>query len=239
MGSREALDVQQTYYDERAPEYDDWWQRRGRYDLGVEHSDLWRSDIEQLESWLDGLGPLGRCLELAAGTGNWTRQLVERSTGVVAVDGSAPALDVARAKLASHRGVEFVVADLFDWSSPETFDTVFFSFWLSHVPAERRADHWDLVRSALAPGGRVVMIDNAHPERVARSGFSRIHGPDHDPGTGREQRTLTDGRSFEIVKYYWTPADLVREAGEFGVRLEAAETRFWFLHAAGSIEASS
>jgi hypothetical protein len=30
------LAEQRAYYEARAPEYDEWWQRRGRFDLGPE-----------------------------------------------------------------------------------------------------------------------------------------------------------------------------------------------------------
>lgn len=35
-----------------------------------------------------------------------------------------------------------------------------FSFWLSHVPRSRFESFWTLVRTCLAPGGRVFLIDN-------------------------------------------------------------------------------
>ena len=230
MHDAERLVEQQSYYDARAPEYDDWWLRRGRYDLGDAHHRLWVSEIEQLRAWLHARGPLGRVLELAAGTGNWTKELVGVAESVVAVDGSAETLEINRGKLPAAAAVELVHADVFGYEPPGVFDTVFFSFWLSHVPASRRGDHWSLVRRALRTGGQVVMIDNAHGDRVATSGFGRVHTAG---GGGSEIRELADGRRFEIVKHYWHPHELVADARTHGVALDVRETDHHFVFAHG------
>jgi SAM-dependent methyltransferase len=77
---------QKRYYAERAPEYDDWWYRRGRYELEPEALARWQADAAEAEAALTAFAPLGRVLELAAGTGIWTRKLVRLAERVVAVD---------------------------------------------------------------------------------------------------------------------------------------------------------
>lgn len=234
MGDDDLLAQQQAYYEARAPEYDDWWLRRGRYDQGDEQRTIWRSQIDELRRWLRGLGPLGRVLELAAGTGNWTAELVGVSEAVVAVDGSAEVLAINADKIPAGAPVDLVQADVFDYEPEGRFDTVFFSFWLSHVPVDRRRDHWRLVRDALGGEGRVVMIDNAHPREASRAGYGRLHAGHESMETGgREARTLADGRRFEIVKHYWSPAELEAEARTHGVELEAEQTDHYFLYAEG------
>jgi demethylmenaquinone methyltransferase/2-methoxy-6-polyprenyl-1,4-benzoquinol methylase len=224
------LSEQQAYYEARAPEYDDWWLRRGRYDLGEGHLAVWESEIDRLRSWLRGLAPLGRVLELAAGTGNWTRELVPLADEIVAVDGSEETLTINREKLGPAASVQLVRTDLFDFDPPGAFDTVFFSFWFSHVPVDRRREHWMLVRRSLRPGGRVIMIDNAHPETAMRAGYGRIQRTDDG---GRERRILADGREFEIVKHYLHPDELEDAVAVDGVALEAATTDHYFLRAHG------
>ena len=81
-----------------------------------------------------------RVLELAAGTGIWTRRLVELADRVVAVDANAETLALNTSE------AELVRADVFEWEPAERFDLVFFSFWLSHVPEERFDEFWSLVR---------------------------------------------------------------------------------------------
>ena len=237
MSDAEVLAEQQAYYEARAPEYDDWWLRRGRYDQGDGQRALWSGQVEELRNWLRELAPLGRVLELAAGTGNWTAELAGLAERVVAVDGSPEVLAINREKLTADAPVELVEADLFAFEPGERFDTVFFSFWLSHVPAERRSGHWRMVRESLAPGGRVVMIDNAHPLRASRSGYGRLHaGHESMESGGSEERTLADGRRYRIVKHYWHPDELAADAREHGVDLEVGQTEHFFIHAHGTVE---
>ena len=45
MNGKKILDEQLTYYRARAPEYDEWFMRTGRYDRGPEHSAEWFSEV--------------------------------------------------------------------------------------------------------------------------------------------------------------------------------------------------
>jgi hypothetical protein len=73
-----VLEEQRRYYAARAPEYDDWWFRRGRYALDEAEDERWRADVEEVEAALADFAPVGAVVELAAGTGLWTRQLARR-----------------------------------------------------------------------------------------------------------------------------------------------------------------
>lgn len=196
----DVLAEQKRYYAERAPEYDDWWYRRGRYTRDPERERRWLVDVAELEKRLQGFAPRGDVLELAAGTGIWTRKLVPAADRVVAVDANAETLAL------NTQAAELVVADIFGWRPPQQFDVVFFSFWLSHVPEERFAEFWALVHSALRPGGRVFLIDSGPPE-VAGEGELQV-------------RQLADGREFTIVKRFWQPDDLAERVAEFGFELD-------------------
>ncbi|HET7572735.1 MAG TPA: class I SAM-dependent methyltransferase [Gaiellaceae bacterium] len=203
------LEEQKRYYAERAPEYDDWWHRRGRYALEPDALGRWRADVAEAEQALDGFAPRGTVLELAAGTGIWTRRLVRSADRVVAVDANPETL--AR----NTPEAEHVVADLFAFEPDERFDLVFFSFWLSHVPEERFAEFWGTVRRALAPGGRVFLVDSAAGDR-AHTGT--------DQAGEEETRTLADGRAFRIVKRRWEPAALAAAVAPLGLHLRLRTT---------------
>jgi demethylmenaquinone methyltransferase/2-methoxy-6-polyprenyl-1,4-benzoquinol methylase len=196
----EILAEQKRYYAERAPEYDDWWYRRGRYTRDSEQERRWLLDVAELEERLRSFGPRGDVLELAAGTGIWTRRLVPAADRVVAVDANAETLAL------NTPAAELVVADIFSWQPPQQFDVVFFSFWLSHVPEERFAEFWALVRSALKADGRVFLIDSGPPE-AAREGELQV-------------RQLADGREFTIVKRFWQPDELAQRLAGLGFQLD-------------------
>ena len=106
--------------------------------------------------------------------------------------------------------VEYHAADIFSWRAEEAFDVVFFSFWLSHVPASRFEEFWTLVRRALRPGGRAFFIDSLmEPTSTATD-----HGPLDESGISR--RKLNDGREFEVVKIFYQPAELERRLAAMG-----------------------
>jgi len=200
----DVLAEQRRYYAARAPEYEDWWWRRGRYALDGEDEERWFADVAEVENALRELAPLGDALELAAGTGIWTRQLVPLADRVVALDANEETLALNDA------GAEHVVADLFAWEPEERFDSCVFGFWISHVPAARFAEFWTLVRRAVRPGGRVFLVDGAIGGR--------------GPGGEEELRTLNDGRAFRIVKRFWTPAELTELVRPFGFELALRES---------------
>jgi len=207
------LAEQRRYYSARAPEYDDWWFRRGRYALNAQDEAAWFADVAELEAELERFDARGDVLELAAGTGNWTRQLVRCADRVTAVDSAPEVLELNRAKVGAP--VEYVLADVFGWEPPRAFDVCFFAFWLSHVPSARFESFWQLVGRALRPDGRVFLIDNAD-----------VGDPRHTVDASGEviRRSLSDGREFEIVKRFWTPADLEGELAALGWHVSAGTT---------------
>jgi SAM-dependent methyltransferase len=196
----DLLAEQKRYYAARAPEYDDWWFRRGRYVDDPAQARRWLADVSELEEGLRRFGPRGSVLELAAGTGIWTRRLVPAAERVVAVDANAETLAL------NTPAAELVQADIFEWRPQERFDVVFFSFWLSHVPEARFDEFWALVRSALAPEGRVFLIDSGPQET--------------EPGDERQVRQLADGREFRIVKRFWQPGELAERVRPLGFDLD-------------------
>jgi demethylmenaquinone methyltransferase/2-methoxy-6-polyprenyl-1,4-benzoquinol methylase len=207
------LSEQRRYYSARAPEYDDWWFRRGRYRMDAESEAGWFADVAELEAELERFAPRGDVLELGAGTGNWTRHLIRDADRVTAVDAVPEVLELNRAKLGA--AVDYVLADVFAWEPPRTFDVCFLGFWLSHVPSGRFEAFWQLVERALKPDGRVFLVDNAN-----------LGDPRHMVSASGEvvRRSLSDGREFDIVKRFWAPEALERELAALGWQLSAGAT---------------
>jgi SAM-dependent methyltransferase len=236
-GTDALLAEQKAYYRARAPEYDDWWARRGpEFDMGPVVNQLVRENQEELYASLGDAGLRGHVLEVAAGTGTFTAQLLRHVDRVTAVDASPETLALNRAKNRDDR-VEYVVADLFAWDPPERYDAVSFSFWISHVPADRWSQFWALVDRALVPGGTVWFCDNAHPA------FIELGAPEEfwsyrdraacradAERDERQARQLADGRRFEVVKRYWEPATLETELAAFGWRADVRNTAWTFVH---------
>src|SRR5687768_7981212 len=113
-----TLAEQRDYYDARAPEYDEWWLRKGRFDHGPEANARWHEEIATLHAALEGAGIRGEALELASGTGNWTLHLAQLARHVTALDASPEMIARNRARLEAAGladRVTFAQVDLFEW----------------------------------------------------------------------------------------------------------------------------
>ena len=67
--TREAaplLAEQIHYYDDRAPEYEDLWFRRGKHDLGPDFNERWFRETATVESAVDGIAATGNVLEVGS-----------------------------------------------------------------------------------------------------------------------------------------------------------------------------
>jgi demethylmenaquinone methyltransferase/2-methoxy-6-polyprenyl-1,4-benzoquinol methylase len=232
MDTPELIASQIAYYRARAAEYDDWFERRLEYDFGDEFVERWHAEVAILRAWLTADPPTGHVLEIAAGTGNWTGQLLEAADRVTAVDSSPEMLTLLTEK---HAGVEQIVADIFSWEPPQRYDDLFCGFWISHVPEARWEKFWRLVDRALRPEARVWFIDNAHPEYAGAngpSGWSLAAKLRQVERAGGEitRRTLRDGSEWPMVKRFWRPGELVAELGRLGWRAEVRHTDFAFIY---------
>jgi demethylmenaquinone methyltransferase/2-methoxy-6-polyprenyl-1,4-benzoquinol methylase len=223
-----ALEEQRAYYRARAPEYDEWWLRRGRYDRGAEVGDAWFAEAAEVAAALESFRPEGRILELACGTGIWSERLLPHASTLTLLDASREMLDLATARLWPAHRVDTIHADVFEWRPDATFDTVFFGFWLSHVPPARFDDFWDLVRRSLAPNGRVFFVDS----RCERASAAVDHRPP-EPDATTQPRRLNDGREFVIYKVYYDPPELEQRLRSKGWRFEVRETSRYFVYGQG------
>ena len=220
----DLLQEQREFYRARAPEYDDWWQRRGRYDRGEAETAEWRRQVAVVTDALASFDARGDVLELAGGTGWWTDQLARTADHLTVVDASPETLQINRQRVA-RTDVEYVVADIFDWHPERSYDVVFFSFWLSHVPRPLISGFWDLVRSCLAPGGRVFLIDNRTdpiPAAKMQDPFVVEYKPD------LHLRRLSDGSEYRVVKVMYEPEELQQVLDTEGWDTDIDATR-WFI----------
>jgi demethylmenaquinone methyltransferase/2-methoxy-6-polyprenyl-1,4-benzoquinol methylase len=216
-----------AYYEARAPEYDDFLLRRGRYSHGPIHDAAWHAELDAAGRWLDGLPIKGRIVELAAGTGWWSPLLAEK--GELTLYDAAPAtLDRARDRLLAH-GLRAHLHVRDAWAEPEAppADALFAGFWLSHVERRRLPEFLAIVRRWLRPGGRFAAIDS-----LAESTSFAIDQP--RPADDRSVRRLDDGREFTIVKVYRRPDELAADLEAAGfVDVEATVTGRYLVLATG------
>ena len=147
------------------------------------------------------------------------------ATAVTAVDAAPEMLAFAAEHLGKDTRARFVQADVFDWRPEAFFDVVFFGFLLSHVPEERFGTFWSLVANSLAPGGRVMFVDDGYREP-------------HELVFGEEsaviERRLNDGNAYRIVKVPLRPASLEARLRRMGWDISVRATSGPFLWGAGT-----
>jgi ubiquinone/menaquinone biosynthesis C-methylase UbiE len=188
-----------VYYDQRAPEYDDWWLGRGLY--AERDRPGWNEELRELESVIADLPPK-RTLDVACGTGFLTRHLRGE---VVGLDASERMLTLAREQAPE---AEFVAGDALSLPfADRTFDRVFASYFYCHLEEDERARF-------LAEARRVS------PELVI---VASVHHDDAVPERWEERR-LSDGSTWSVYKRVFT-ADALAAELEASVLFEGS----WFV----------
>jgi SAM-dependent methyltransferase len=207
----DLLGEQIAYYRARAIEYD-------RTAPFTDHD-----GYPELTAALQRFAPRGGVLELACGTGQWTKELAQYATELTAVDASEEMLALNRARLA-RPDVVYVKADVFAWSPAERYDVVFFSAWLSHVPPQRFDDFWALVAACLSDDGRVFVIDELPAVKSIERAIPGAVAP-------TVERRLTTGERFRTVKVFYEPRLLVAKLATVGWQAEVHPVGWRFFYA--------
>jgi SAM-dependent methyltransferase len=211
-------------YAARAPEYDDFYLRRGRYQRGPIHDTVWQVELDVVTRWLDEQPIRGEIVELAAGTGWWSPLLAQKGE-LWAYDAAEAPLDKARDRLLAHRlRAHLHVRDA--WAEPDRqVDSVFSGFWLSHVPRAQLAEFLNLVRRWLKPGGGFFFIDSRRDPQAGPEWQRSEVAPEI------QLRSLDDGRQFRVVKVFYEPAELadaLRAAGFVQPEIRTTDRFFVF-----------
>jgi len=177
----------EAYYDWRAPEYDDFWLQRRRYEGSPES---WFRECDEIVALVASL-PARRTLDVACGTGFITQHLAGEVTGL---DQSERMLAVARdrmpdAALIEGDGLALPFSD-------DAFERVFTSHFYGHLNQGERAR---FVAEARRVAPEVVVLDAA------------LHGG--VPRDVWQERELNDGTRWLVFKRFFSPDLLMAEVG--------------------------
>ncbi len=203
-----------AYYAARAPYYDAVYLKPER-----------REDIAFLVSHLPDRLHGREVLELACGTGFWTKYIATTVKRLVATDGTAEPLEFARLRPGTE-SVVFRQADAYALP-PDLgkFDGAFAGLWLSHVPIEARTAFLHGLHAFLKPGARVVFMDN---NKVQLRDFPLVETD--AAGNTFQMRQLNDGSVHRVLKNFPTEAELVALLSNYGDRIEFSELdNFWMV----------
>ncbi|MBN1992807.1 MAG: class I SAM-dependent methyltransferase [Anaerolineae bacterium] len=230
---------QKAYYQARAQEYDDWFYRRENYDRGPEHTQQWQTEINEVCHALQKANLGGHIVDIAAGTGIWTHELLSLADHITAIDSSQEMLELNRSRLQSNK-VTYVLTDLFYWQPVMAYDAAFMGFWLSHVPPSQLYEFIGTLVGALKPEGKIFFVDSLlKPSATARGQTQDLILREQAAGLGKSRqitirRRLSNNREFEIVKVFYDPHELVERFGAHNIPVTVKKTDNFFLYGWGT-----
>lgn len=204
-----------AYYRRRAAEYERIYAKPER-----------QADLARLRSLVAATFRDHAVLEIACGTGWWTEAIAPVARSVTACDINHEVLAVARAKEWGCARVEFLAAD--SYALPDfgrRHSAAFAGFWWSHIPKRNLADFLSGLHAHLAPGAKVIFIDNRYVE-----GSSTPVARVDESGDSFQQRRLDDGSVHEVLKNFPTEAELLHAVAGCATSPEVILTDyFWAL----------
>jgi len=201
-----------SYYAARAPEYDRIYQKPER-----------QADIATLRDRLPALFAGKRLLEVACGTGFWTRFFAPVAREVVALDAAPATMEIAARRVPAEK-VRFVVGDAYALPTElGRFDAAFAGFWFSHVPRALQRAFLEGLSARLEPGAVVVLLDN----RYVQGSSTPIAQTDSD-GNTYQMRPLEDGSTHRVLKNFPAESRLRSILEGLGEQVELTELEYYW-----------
>jgi demethylmenaquinone methyltransferase/2-methoxy-6-polyprenyl-1,4-benzoquinol methylase len=204
------LSEQLAYYRAGAKEYDSGNRRLLNANGVADWERTYRRGYADAVAAIEAVAVGRDVLEIAGGTGMYTELLGRCAAQLTVVDASPESLDINRSTVSTARGdIEYVLADVFDWSPPRRYDAVVFAFWLCHVPLARFESFWRIVDQALGEGGTVVFVAARADLTPASAGQLEDTADIFAEERLDEEivvRKLADGSRFRIVRVLWHPS---------------------------------
>jgi SAM-dependent methyltransferase len=189
----------QAYYARRATSYERIYHRPER-----------QAELRVIEAGLPAAFAGRQVLEIACGTGWWTRHGARDASSWLATDINAETLAIARSK-ALPPCVRFATVDAYSLAglpADARLDAVFAGFWWSHVPLQRLDGWLDTLHARLEHDACVVMIDNQYVPGSSTP-IARRDGL----GNTYQLRALDDGSTHEVLKNFPARDDVFARLG--------------------------
>jgi ubiquinone/menaquinone biosynthesis C-methylase UbiE len=201
------IEEMQRYYGQRASVYDS--------SMGYDDDSKVRvllPIIERIRSAMRGR----QVLEIACGPGFWTQFAAETAVSVTATDYNSLTLDEARKKRLPLDRVSLLQADAYRLDLiPGFFDALLAVDWLAHVPLSRMEGFLAGAIRRVRSGSPIVFIDQLPGEHSVTGVFD-------DEGNPIQERRLSDGSSFRVIKHFLSDAQIEALfsglAGELSIR---------------------
>jgi len=203
------------YYQKRAKEYELIYQKPER-----------QNNLKQLHDYLRVAFKNKRVLEIASGTGYWTKTIAETCTSILATDINEEVLDIARAKDYGPVSVEFKALDFWQLENGNNqFDSLFGGFIWSHIIKKDLPRFLTILQNQLNLNSELIFIDNKYVE-----GSSTPIAKTDEDRNKYQIRKLKNGEEYEVLKNFPNEEEVGQLAKSFDLEMEWVELEyFWIL----------
>jgi SAM-dependent methyltransferase len=204
------------YYSARANEYEDVYLKPERQD-----------DLRRLHDLIPEFFADRQVLDVACGTGYWTRRIAARAKSIVGCDLSDAVLRLAKERQPQATPAHFVVGDAFALERiGGQFDAAFVGFWWSHLLREDVRRFLLGLHRRLPAGSPVMIVDNRY---VSGSNWPVTRADVH--GNTYQSRRLRNGVEYEVLKNFPTSTELLDAIASTGGRAPRVDELTYYWHA--------
>jgi demethylmenaquinone methyltransferase/2-methoxy-6-polyprenyl-1,4-benzoquinol methylase len=205
------------YYEKRQREYEAIYAKPER-----QHDLAWLE--QQLTTLVSGRG----VLEIACGTGYWTRRISRTALSVLATDASAQLAESAVSSCPSGN-VRSGALDAFAIPASAEFDCLVAGFFFSHIFLRQQRQFLNGIAKALKPSSKIVLFDNRFVEASSTPICRRTPF-----GDTYQTRRLADGTEHEVLKNFPSASELSLVLNRFCSSVSIQESQYFWL-ASGQI----
>ena len=222
MGLNEKIKREiETYYNERAEEYDRIYMGKGHVTLDPR---IYLEDVARTSEIVSTFGD-GHLLDIACGTGFWLLSYCQNCSEITLLDQSKKMLEECRKrveKLGLLNSTHFIQGDFLKVTlEPSTFDSAFVGFLLSHFTLEQETLFFLHLKKILKPHGQLMIIDSVWNSE--RQKYTKKEG--------MQKRVLNDSREFKIYKRYFEKSDIERMCSKHDFKMKSSSTGKAFITA--------
>lgn len=200
-----------TYYTLTAAELESAYAQAERQD-----------DLEAMQDRVADLLEGHDVLELACGTGYWTRFIAETASSVHAIDINETLLALARRD--TPENVTYAQGDAFDLpATVGQYTAVFAAGWWSHVRREQQEKYLAHLRAQLGKDVLIVLLDNCYVE-----GSTTVTARTDLEGNTFQLRQVGSER-FEVMENFPTDSYLRKKVGNAVREIRVRRNDYYWL----------
>ncbi len=205
-----------SYYSDRAKEYDKVY--------SIPHE---QQDLAEATAIFQKLFAEKTVLEIACGTGWWTKQISATATSIFATDFNEAVVEIAKGRNDADN-VSFRVADMYTLNNETKYDALFGGFIWSHILLQDLEGFLQKLTGFLKPSGIIAFIDS----KLVKDKYhdvKRIVKAD-EYGNTYQTRDLDNGTTHIVLKNFPAQEFLQQKLSKFYTDINYIELEnYWIV----------